>query len=105
MYGYIAGPILWRLFEYYELTQIMRQIDDIPFAIALGKLGRGEKLTDEEFKSFVECETTTKIDHTKHLFKTNREVDNYNDKKMQTLNTLLLTIGAEGRDTTWTEMV
>jgi len=24
---------------------------------------------------------------------------------MQTLNTLLLTIGAEGRDTTWTEMV
>ena len=48
VYGYIAGPILWRLFEYYELTQI--------FAIALGKLGRGEKLTDEEFKSFVECE-------------------------------------------------
>ena len=65
----------------------MRQIDDIPFAITLGKLGRGEKLTDEEFKSFVECETTTTIDHTKHLFKTNREVDNYNDKKMQTLNT------------------
>ena len=26
-------------------------------------------------------------------------------QKMQTLNTLLLTIGAEGRDTTWTEMV
>ena len=26
-------------------------------------------------------------------------------QQMQTLNTLLLTIGAEGRDTTWTEMV
>ena len=87
LYAYIVGPVLWRLFEFYELTQIMRQADDIPFALALGKLGRGEKLSIEEFQSFVECETTILIDHTKHLFYTNKEVDAYNERKMSSINT------------------
>ena len=78
----LHGPILWELFKYFSLTEIMRQKDDLPFAIALGKLAKSERLTDEELMSFRSCETTVLIDDTQHLFVTNLEKDNYNINKM-----------------------
>ncbi|KAK3929634.1 Secretory phospholipase A2 receptor, partial [Frankliniella fusca] len=53
-FHFISGPGgLWSLFEYYELTQFMRQKNDIAFAQALTRLASGSttEQDDEMFRS------------------------------------------------------
>ena len=44
----IAGPQLWSKFQFYELTQIMRQKDDLRFAQALNNLAIGATTEDDD---------------------------------------------------------
>lgn len=41
-YAQLTGPILWRKFEFFELTEIMRQMGDLAFAIALRNMSTGQ---------------------------------------------------------------
>lgn len=47
----LAGNILWKPFVYFELTEIMRQKDDLLFAQALGRLSVGE-MTSQDINLF-----------------------------------------------------
>jgi hypothetical protein len=47
----IIGNPLWSNFRMFELTEIMRQKDVLPYAQVLGRLGRG-RLTDEDERVF-----------------------------------------------------
>ena len=51
VYDYLVGPILWRNFKFYELTEVVRQ-DNVSFITALHNLSRG-KLTEVDFKLFL----------------------------------------------------
>ena len=44
----IAGPQLWNKFQIYELTEIMRQKDDLKFAQALNNLAVGATTEDDD---------------------------------------------------------
>lgn len=79
--------MLWRRFKMYELTEIMRQKDDLRFAETLTRLGNDELTASdiELFDSRVEKADTTS-DHV-HLFYTNKEVQDYNQLKLVSLKT------------------
>lgn len=83
----MIGNPLWSKFKLFELTEIMRQKDDLTFAEALGRLSEG-KLTADDVNMFI---GRTFKDHESlppeakaaiHLFKTNDEVDAYNTKRV-----------------------
>ena len=77
---------LWSLFKYYELTEIMRQKDDTRFAEALNRLAVGQTTSEDDglFKSrelsSLGLPEDTLIPNAVALFKTNNDVDNYNEK-------------------------
>jgi hypothetical protein len=47
----MIGNVLWSKFQLFELTEIMRQKDDLPYAEALGRLGKGQT-TEEDAQMF-----------------------------------------------------
>ncbi|CAD6234316.1 GSCOCG00012386001-RA-CDS, partial [Cotesia congregata] len=82
LYGDIIGNPLWNLFTSYQLTEIMRQKDDFKFAEALNNLADGT-LSKNDLKLFESRIVHNNNDIPKdaiHLFRTNDEVDNYNEK-------------------------
>ena len=77
----LSGPILWRLFKYYKLTEIMRQKDDLSFATALNHLATGQ--LSEEDKILFSKRLFNKNDpqvpeEAIRLFYTNEQVEKYN---------------------------
>jgi PIF1-like helicase len=76
----------------FELTEIMRQRDDLRFAVALNNLARG-CLTEEEVELFrsrcfkVETDLPENVRSAIHLFSTNAEVERHNTLKMAELPT------------------
>ncbi|XP_074097725.1 uncharacterized protein LOC141526586 [Cotesia typhae] len=80
LYGDIIGNPLWNLFKSYELTEIMRQKNDIKFAKALNNLANGT-LTENDvslFESRVVEGNNNIPEGAIHLFRTNDEVDSFN---------------------------
>ena len=85
-YAYIAGNPLWKPFQYYKLTEIMRQKDDAVFAEVLERFANNNLLdTDIHLlQSRVGKEPpTTAI----HLFHTNADVNEFNLNRLNTLQT------------------
>lgn len=82
-----TDAMLWRRFKMYELTEIMRQKDDLRFAETLTRLGNNElsALDIKLLNTRVQNSDTTS-NHV-HLFYTNTEVSNYNQVKLEYLNT------------------
>ena len=87
-YAELAGPILWRRFRLIELTEIMRQRDDLLFAQTLQSLARG-KLTDEQ-KSLLQSRLVS-LDQVPqdalHLFETNQAVSAFNSETLRKMQT------------------
>lgn len=87
----VVGNHLWQNFELFELTEIMRQKDDLVFAEALGRLAEGA-LTNEDLEMFKRrCYRDHKSlpEEAKsaiHLFKTKVEVENYNSLRVHELS-------------------
>lgn len=78
----LAGNSLWSQFKFYELTEIMRQKDDIPFANALNNLGLGQ-LTDDDIKMFESRLNLSSIpEDAIHLYYRNEDVNKYNIQKV-----------------------
>ena len=77
----LSGPILWRLFKYYKLTEIMRQKDDLSFANALNHLATGQ-LSEEDmilFSKRLFNKNDSKVpENAIRLFYTNEQVEKYN---------------------------
>lgn len=86
----IVGNVLWQKFKLFELTEIMRQKDDLQFAEALGRLSEGRlTIEDEEMfrkRCFKDHEALPE-DAKKaiHLFARNIDVDAYNLKRVREL--------------------
>lgn len=88
IYSPLVGNPLWELFYYYELTQIMRQKNDLDFANALNNLGNGT-LTNHDINIFMSRirNNEVEIPHDAiHLFETNQEVDFFNNTKINSNN-------------------
>lgn len=96
-YALIAGNTLWEMFHGYKLTEIMRQKDDAVFSKALNNLAEG-KLNEEERKLFCSREISVEDNlpkDTVHLYRTNEEVSEYNNKAILLQNTV---VEAKARD-------
>lgn len=84
--GKLIGPIspLWEHFEYFELSEIMRQRDEAEFIEALNHLATGN-MTEADIAIIKSRETkrdsvpSTAI----RLFHTNADVDNYNEERIE----------------------
>lgn len=85
----LVGNYLWQKFVIFELTEIMRQKDDLKFAEALERLALGTltKFDIEMFQSRCyesrERLPSEKVKSAVDLFKTNDEVDAYNAKRVR----------------------
>ncbi|XP_043471644.1 ATP-dependent DNA helicase PIF1-like [Leptopilina heterotoma] len=79
-----AQNILWDEFYYFELTEIMRQKDDVKFIKALNNLANGQLSTDDVnlFSSRIVKENEVPEDAIR-LYVENKMVDMYNDKKIK----------------------
>ena len=77
-YAVLSGTILWENFCIYELTECMRQKKDKLFAEALDNFGSGE-LNENQKKMFLSRVTDKIDDSIPNIFRTNLEVDKFND--------------------------
>jgi len=87
----LADTLLWEQFFLFELTKIMRQQDDLKFALALNNMASGEMTQDDislinqrtySSQSGLPPETSDAI----HLFATNKEVDAHNSFILAAMN-------------------
>ena len=87
-YAELVGPILWSKFRLIELTQIMRQRDDLLFAQTLQSLATGT--LDDEQKRLLQSRMVT-LDQVPedalHLFQTNDAVDAFNRDTLMKMQT------------------
>ena len=79
---------LWRRFQLVELTEIMRQRDDVVFAQALNRMAIGE-MTPEDIKLFKSRETYIRDipQGVQHLHFTNDDVKKTNERLLSAMNT------------------
>lgn len=87
----ITGPILWEMFQIFELTQIMRQKEDGKFALALNNLASGSMDANDikllRSRCFNENTLPKDASDAIHLFARNDEVDFHNNKILDSMNT------------------
>jgi len=78
----VLAPNLWREnFTMFELTQIMRQQDCLPFAELLNRLREGRHTQDDLHvlqSRLISADIEKYPSSAQHLFKTNSQVDTYN---------------------------
>jgi len=81
-YQKIFGKTLWELFQMYELTEIMRQKDDILFAEALNALGSGS-LTPDQIIMFRNCEKKVSSLNVLNVFTENLHREAFNNMRIK----------------------
>jgi len=74
----LIDNILWNIFSYYELTEIMRQKEDKEFAVLLSNFLKGELSEKEKTDLQYRCEVSLPNHRIIHLCKSNREVNEHN---------------------------
>lgn len=96
-----CSPI-WKEFKLLELIEVMRQKDDLEFAIALNNLAYG-KLTQQNIE-LLESRVVKRTDVEKQvpinclrLFSTNKEVDRYNEERIDEVPGILYLSVAEDK--------
>ncbi|CAF4391999.1 unnamed protein product [Rotaria socialis] len=89
-YNALVDNPLWSLLRLFELTEIMRQKDDKPFAMALSNLAKG-MMTSEDINllksRIVSVDKLEGTENAIRVFRSNAEVDAYNAKALANLNT------------------
>jgi len=94
----LAGSIWMQLLKLYHLEQIMRQKDDIDFALSLNRI-RTQDHTHEDIPMLqlrVSSPEHPDYPHDAlHLFSDNKHVDQYNHRKLQTLPTQKVMLNAK----------
>ena len=84
-----VGPYLWEIFLFVELTEIMRQKDDLKFAVALKNFANCT-LTDGDIRIFLVKQIWTESLNNLppkaiHLFSTNASVNAHNESVLSAL--------------------
>lgn len=90
----LADTWLWNHFKFFELTQIMRQREDLDFAVALNNM-RNNSMTEEDRRLFRSREVVRWHPNrrneipadTLHLFRSNAQVNLYNQQALARLTT------------------
>lgn len=85
-YSVIHGTSLWDKFKFFELSEIMRQREDQPFAIALNNLSCGSMSVEDI--SLIRSRVFSPTDVPReaiHLFLSNNEVDVFNAEKLNSI--------------------
>lgn len=85
-YDFLNGPSRWGLFKFFELTEIMRQKDDLTFAERLTRFGRGiaTKEDCEFFESLRRPQSEIRYDDDYvHLIFANKDVDAFNERALK----------------------
>lgn len=78
---------LWQNVKIFELTEIMRQKDDIPFCTVLNHIAANEiSEADIEMLSSREFEKEKVPPHVPHLYVRNEDVDNYNQQRIEAMD-------------------
>lgn len=87
----LVGNCLWEPFLYFELTEIMRQKDDVKFAEALGRLAIGNMTSDDtamfQRRSYTESSLPEEGKSAVRLMWRNDEVFDHNRKRLEELQT------------------
>ncbi|XP_043472427.1 uncharacterized protein LOC122505072 [Leptopilina heterotoma] len=87
----IAGNPLWEQFKLFHMTQIMRQKDDLSFATALNNMASGTMSSTDINLIQNRCFTINLLppeaEGAIHLFASNKEVDDFNNKILSKMNT------------------
>ncbi|KAJ8048677.1 ATP-dependent DNA helicase PIF1 [Holothuria leucospilota] len=97
-YGPLALNLWEEYFHIHELTQIMRQQNDQPFAELLNRLREGEQTESDILELEKCCVDGTESDYCSfmtHLFPTNALVNEHNAKIFSSANTEKAVIGAQ----------
>ena len=89
LFDLIVGNSLWQKFRVFELTEIMRQKEDLLFAEALNRLADGALTTEDIqlFRSRVVSETLQPPPDAIRLFGSNKDCAEYNITVHQSLST------------------
>ncbi|XP_062587317.1 uncharacterized protein LOC134248951 [Saccostrea cucullata] len=86
---------LWKNhFKVVELQQIMRQRDDLSFARLLNRVRSGQH-TSDDVSTLCTRETNDPPEDILHVYTTNKAVDNYNNKKLESLSTSKFVVRAQ----------
>ncbi|XP_044313295.1 ATP-dependent DNA helicase PIF1-like [Drosophila rhopaloa] len=87
-YSAIFGSHLWSPFRFFELTEIMRQRDDQPFAIALNNMASGQMSSEDIVLLRGRTSVESQIPNDAiHLFSSNQDTDRYNREKLNSIPT------------------
>ncbi|XP_037823425.1 ATP-dependent DNA helicase PIF1-like [Lucilia sericata] len=88
-YGTIVGGALLDLFRFYELTEIMRQREDLSFAEALNNMAVGQMTTENiELIQFRVVNSSDNIPSDAiHLFVSNAEAELHNNLRLSRITT------------------
>lgn len=86
----LIGNPLWMNFKFFKLTQIMRQADDLNFAIALNEIGVGSM--KEDSVKLMESRTFDSFEYllTNNLITSDATILTYTRKSMKNLNDKIL---------------
>ncbi|XP_062572139.1 uncharacterized protein LOC134234095 [Saccostrea cucullata] len=86
---------LWKNhFKVVELQQIMRQRDDLSFARLLNRVRSGQHTNDDVW-TLCTRETNDPPEDILHVYTTNKAVDSYNNKKLESLSTSKFVVRAQ----------
>ncbi|XP_041467172.1 uncharacterized protein LOC121417516 [Lytechinus variegatus] len=91
--------VLWNdNFKKVELQQIMRQKDDVDFALLLNRLRvkeRDDILSDQDLELLNSCETGEECENDLHIYSCNKEVDEWNKKLLHRKCTNVICLKAQ----------
>ncbi|XP_017471887.1 PREDICTED: ATP-dependent DNA helicase pfh1-like [Rhagoletis zephyria] len=87
-YSVLVGSLLWELFKYFELTEVMRQRGDQPFAIALNNMASGIMTSADISLINSRIVSLNQVPNEAiHLFWSNEESNNFNALKLSQIST------------------
>ena len=90
----LAGNLWTKLFKMFELHEIVRQKNDPDFSELLNRMRTGNS-TPDDIVVLQKLEANNVPEDCIHLFLTNAEVDSFNAKKNQKLNSPLFLINSK----------
>lgn len=89
-YSTVSTNYLWQLFNYYELSEIMRQKNELRFSELLTKFSRGSLSTkDYEDLQKMCSKSNFNENESTHLFYINQDVDEHNEYKMNQMKNIV----------------
>ncbi|XP_030832915.1 uncharacterized protein LOC584759 isoform X5 [Strongylocentrotus purpuratus] len=102
LYKESVEQLLWsENFKKVELVEIMRQKEDLAFALLLNRLRVKEKkdnLSDADLSILTSCETGEECEEDMHIYSTNKQVNEWNSRMLHSKCEDIICVKAEDRN-------